>query len=503
MRNMKYISKLYIATLAIVAGSLVLACSNEEQIAPVEVSFTSPGEFDMASLDSCESIVNSFELTSSGTWNLYSDKMWVKLSLQPDGEFFNDIQGGEGKHTIYIKVTDDAHCLDDSEASVTLIAGGVSRNIVTIERKGKNYEFALLSNDGEALDKIKIGSSATVWVAPEANFDCSIITWPDWLIEPEFQDGGYTLEVVPSLKPYPYTKEGTVTFGNVDGTLAYELPVVYAMEPDYMIIESEYTPWDWRVSLDGKTFVQKTESASGENEEIVVENGFVNSVMCLNYDYKLFTVQEENGQLTMADAARAWIRASKTDFSHVAVSVAPLSSGSRSGCLFAVPAGYCNNFTDSLRASRDINEFIDGNLSYVVLMVKQEELDGSNGFGIVDDCGELVECVTEEKYYEFLCHEYSIDDDITTCNLVPGKSYTIETRLKKGEWSGNFALIDYETKENVRPGNWGNPKAKLGDDGYYRINIKVPNSPNKEFILRLYTPQNVNIKALVIRTVTQ
>ena len=98
---MKYISKLYIATLAIVAGSLVLACSNEEQIAPVEVSFTSPGEFDMASLDSCESIVNSFELTSSGTWNLYSDKMWVKLSLQPDGEFFNDIQGGEGKHTIY------------------------------------------------------------------------------------------------------------------------------------------------------------------------------------------------------------------------------------------------------------------------------------------------------------------------------------------------------------------------------------------------------------------
>ena len=107
-----------------------------------------------------------------------------------------------------------------------------------------------------------------------------------------------------------------------------------------------------------------------------------------------------------------------------------------------------------------------------------------------------------EKYYEFLCHEYNIDD-LTTCNLVPGKSYTIETRLKKGEWSGNFALIDYETKDNVRPGNWGNPKAKLGDDGYYRINIKVPDSPNKEFVLRLYTPQIVNIKALVIRTVTQ
>ena len=39
--------------------------------------------------------------------------------------------------------------------------------------------------------------------------------------------------------------------------------------------------------------------------------------------------------------------------------------------------------------------------------------------------------------------------------------------------------------------------------GLYRMNITVPASLNKTIILRLYTPQIVNIKALVIRPVTK
>ena len=101
---MKYINKWYIACLAMAFCCLVSACS-EDDVTPVEATFTAPGEFDMASLDSCESIVSSFEITSNGAWNLCSDKMWVKLSLQADGEFFNDVQGGEGTHTVYIKVS--------------------------------------------------------------------------------------------------------------------------------------------------------------------------------------------------------------------------------------------------------------------------------------------------------------------------------------------------------------------------------------------------------------
>ena len=499
---MKYISKLYIACLAMTLGCLVSACSDED-VTPVEATFTAPGEFDMASLDSCESIVSSFEITSNGAWNLCSDKMWVKLSLQADGEFFNDVQGGEGTHTVYIKVTNDARGFDAAKAIVTLIAGGVSKDVVTIERKGKEHEFALLSSEGEEIKKIEIGTDATVWVAPVANFDCSIIECPEWIAAPEAFDGGFTLNVANSY--VPYEKEGVVTFGNIDRSKVYEVPVAYVgMEPTLMEIEGDNTPWGWKVSLDGKTFVQETTSASGETVETIVEDALAFSVTCLDYDYELVSAQvNSNGKLELMDAEESWILATQNENapSQVSVSVSASTASSRSGYLFAVPAAMYSNFADSLDVSSDVDTFIDSNLSYVVLEVEQKSLEATDGFIITDANGTAVSSVVEEEYYEWLCSEFSITD-LTSCDLVPGESYTIVTRLNANDWQGNFAITDLEgTHQRLK--SWGNPTAELGEDGLYRLNITVPASLNKTIILRLYTPQIVNIKALVIRPVTK
>ena len=499
---MKYISKLYIACLAMTLGCLVSACSDED-VTPVEATFTAPGEFDMASLDSCESIVSSFEITSNGAWNLCSDKMWVKLSLQADGEFFNDVQGGEGTHTVYIKVTNDARGFDAAKATVTLIAGGVSKDVVTIERKGKEHEFALLSSEGEEIKKIEIGTDATVWVAPVANFDCSIIECPEWIAAPEAFDGGFTLNVANSY--VPYEKEGVVTFGNIDRSKVYEVPVAYVgMEPTLMEIEGDNTPWGWKVSLDGKTFVQETTSASGETVETIVEDALAFSVTCLDYDYELVSAQvNSNGKLELMDAEESWIFATQNenDPSQVSVSVSASTASLRSGYLFAVPAAMYSNFADSLDVSSDVDTFIDSNLSYVVLEVEQKSLEATDGFIITDANGTAVSSVVEEEYYEWLCSEFSITD-LTSCDLVPGESYTIVTRLNANDWQGNFAITDLEGAHQ-RLKSWGNPTAELGEDGLYRLNITVPASLNKTIILRLYTPQIVNIKALVIRPVTK
>ena len=500
---MKYISKWYIACLAMAFCCLVSACSDEEEIVPVEVSFTAPGEFDMASLDSCESIVNSFELTSNGAWNLYSDKMWVKLSLQAEGEFFNDVQGGEGTHTVYIKVTSDARGFNDAKATITLVAGAESKTVVTIERAGKEHEFALLSGEGEEIKRIEIGTDATVWVAPVANFDCSILDCPAWLAAPVALDGGFTLNVATAY--VPFEKEGTVIFGNVDRSVVYEVPVAYVgMEPTLMEIEGENTPWGWKVSLDGKTFVQETTTASGENVETIIENALEFSVTCLNYKYELVSAQvNSNGKLELMDADESWIIASQKgdDHSLVSVAVAAMESSSRSGFLFAVPAAMYSNFADSLDVSSDVDTFIDSNLSYVVLEVEQKSLEATDGFIITDANGTAVSSVVEEEYYEWLCSEFSITD-LTACELVPGESYTIETRMNASDWDGNFAITDLEgTSQRLK--SWGNPTAELGEDGLYRLNITVPASLDKTIILRLYTPQIVNIKALVIRPVTK
>ena len=504
---MKYISKWYIACLAMALCCLGVACSDDEEIVPVEVSFTAPGEFDMASLDSCESIVSSFELTSNGAWSLCSDKMWVKLSLQADGEFFNDIQGGEGTHTVYIKVTNDARGFGDAKANVTVIAGGVSKSVATIERKGKEHEFALLSSEGEEIEKIEIGTDATVWVAPAANFECSILSCPAWISEPVVLDSGFTLNVANSF--VPYEKEGVVTFGNADGSVVYEIPVVYVgMEPTLMEIEGDNTPWGWKVSLDGKTFVQETTTASGENVETIIENALEFSVTCLNYNYELVSAQvNSNGKLELMDAEESWILASQNENepSKLNVSVTEMEATSRAGYLFAVPAAMYDNFADSLAASSDVDAFVDSNISYVVLEVEQKSLEGTDGFIITDADGAPVACNVEEEYYEWLCSEFSITD-LTACELVPGKSYTIVTRLNANDWQGDFALENIDDRTSVRLKSWGitasnNPV--LGEDGLYRFNITVPASLGKEVMLRLYTPQIVNLKALVIRPVTE
>ena len=490
------------ACLAMVLCCWVSACSDEEELVPVEVSFTAPVAFDMAALDSCESIVSSFELTSDGAWHLSSDKMWVKLSLQGDGEFYNDIQGGEGVHTVYIKVTNEARGFDNSQATVKVIAGNKSQDVIKIGRAGVEHEFSLLSSEGEVINKIEIGTDATVWVAPVANFDCSILSCPVWIGEPEALDGGFTLNVASSF--IPYEKEGVVTFGNIDGSKVYEVPVAYVgMEPTLMKIEGDNTPWGWKVSLDGKTFMQETTTASGENVETIVENALEFSVTCLNYDYELIAAEENNGKLSLMDADESWIIASqKVDNpSLVSVSVSASTASSRSGYLFAVPAAMYSNFADSLAASSDVDTFIDSNLSYVVLEVEQKSLEATDGFIITGANGTAVSSVVEEEYYEWLCSEFSITD-LTACELVPGESYTIVTRLNASDWQGNFAITDLEGAHQ-RPKSWGNPEAILGEDGLYRLNITVPASLNKTIILRLYTPQIVNIKALVIRPVTK
>ena len=502
MTYMKFIDKLYMACLAMAFCCLAWSCSDDEEIVPGGVSFTVPSDLDIAALDSCESIVGSFELTASCDWSLYSDKMWVKLSLERDGWYFNDLNGGKGVHTVYIKVTNDARDFDDSQATVSLMTDEKTLEVVTVQRKGLEHTFALMSSDGVAIERIEIGNDATVWVAPVANFECSILSFPEWLAEPEAYEGGYTLNVAQSFMPYK--KEGVVTFGNIDGSVVFDVPVTYTgMDSTVMRVEGANTPWNWKVSLDGKIFIQETSSASGENVETIVENALDFSVTCFNYDYRFVSAQVDNGKLSMMDEQESWIVASKgdNDPSQVSVAVAAMESSSRSGYLFAVPAAMYSNFVDSLAASSGVDEFIDGNINYVVVEIEQKDLTSNDGFIITDANGAAVSCAVEEEYYEWLCSEFSITD-LTTCNLVPGESYTIETRLNSSDWQGNFAITDLEGTHQ-RPKLWGNPTAELGEDGLYRLNITVPASLNKTIILRLYTPQIVNIKALVIRPVTK
>ena len=507
MKIMKYISKWYIACLAMVFCCLVSACADEEEQAPVEVSFTAPEAFDMASLDSCESIINSFELTSNGAWRLYSNKMWVKLSLLPDGEFYNDIQGGEGTHTVYIKVTNDARVFNSSQAIVKLIAGNTTQDVVTIEREGKEHAFALLTSEGEKLEKIDFGTQNAATVVIDANFDCSILSCPAWMSEPEADSGAFSLSV--AKDSIPFAHEGVIVFGNIDSSVVYELPVTYSgMSPEVVEIGGAHSPWGWVVSLDGKEFTQS--GSTSMNETTVVNDSLIFSVACLNYDYKLVSAQMYNGQLKYMDSRSTWILSSKSkeDPSQVKVTVRTLSEGYRMGYLFAIPTAMYSDFVSSLQSSRDPQTFIDENASYVMFEVEQKDPSLYGGFIITDANGENIEVTQEKEVYDKFCYDLGVTD-ITTCNLVPGQSYTLNTKLSSSDWEGTFKLTDFEYTEETVSGNgsiyegWGSPKAVLNAEGTYELTITVPASLNKAIILRLYNGQNINAKVLIIRPVNQ
>ncbi len=499
---MKYISKWYIACLAMAFCCLVSACSDEEEQLPVEVSFIAPApeSFDIASLDSCESIMNSFELTSNGAWRLYSNKMWVKLSLSPDGEFYNDIQGAEGTHTVYIKVTNDARLFSKSQATVKLIAGNKVKDVVTIERGGKKRAFALLTSEGEELENIDFGTGTSATVVVDANFDCSILSLPAWMGEPEAASGAFSLNVAKDSIPFPNT--GVAVFGTADSSVVYEVPVVYSgMAPDVVDINGEYSAWGWVVSLDGKEFTQS--GTTSMTETTVVKDALMFSVACLNYDYKLVPIQIYDGKLMLMDSRSTWILSSKSkeDPSQVKVTVRALSEGYRAGYLFAVPSALYSDFISSCQASRDAQTFIDENSSYIMFEVEQKDPSLYGGFIVTDANEETVEVVQEKEKYDWLSSELNVTD-ITACKLVPGQSYTINTKLSSTEWDGAFKLTNLEyNAEDVE--NWGTPVAKLGADGIYQLNITVPESLNEAIILRLYNGMNINVKVLVIRPVNQ
>ena len=369
----------------------------------------------------------------------------------------------------------------------------------------QEHAFALLSSEGEVIDTIKIGTGASVLVIPDANFEYSLLSYPNWLDEPQAFSGGISMDV---SSPYiPYEQEGTVRFGNLNDSVFFEYPIVYTgMDPNVFSIDGEYTPWYWKVSLDGKTFVQESFSASGENVETIVEDSLPFSVTCFHYDYKLLSAQVNDGKLALMDESESWILTSQdeNDPSQLSVSVATLESATRSGYLFAVPAAMYSNFVDSLAASSDVDAFIDSYVNYVVIELEQKEFRDTDGFIITDANGADVSCIVEEEYFDLFASEFAIED-VMACNLVPGESYTINSKLTAEDWDGNIAIVERDgvNYKSQFLSKWGRPKSVIGEDGTYSFTINVPATLDKMVIMRLYNTGNIYVKALVIRPVAE
>lgn len=483
------------------------ACSSDDAavLLPVTPSFNliSMGSYDLSVLDSEDYIITPIEFSSSAAWQLTSDKIWVLFSTTEDGEYYNDIIGAAGTHTVYMKITNDARTFEPSGANVVFNLGLAQHPLGTIYRHAKLHETAILDENGNEISSVEIGGDATLVIGLSANYVCGIKSYPEWLTDPEPYNGKYILKV--SEEYVPYAKSGEIVIASEDGTSEQAFPINYSgMRSDAISISSDYTPWGWSVALDGKTFLCESTSPEGDIEEIVVENALPFKIKCLNYDCKFLFIEEgANGAISIP--AEPWLVAeqNESDLSSVNIVAKTLSepTAKRKGYMLALPAGIYDDIYASLSAATDIVTFVDENYKYVIAEVTQRDIFAIEGFSVTGSDG--TSFITEEEpagdLYDWVSSELSITD-VYTMNGVNGVKYTVNTLYTEADWGGGYSIYDKSNNSYTNARVWGLSRKLV--DGYYVLTFTVPAATRftEPVIIRLHT-SNVNKKALIIKPV--
>lgn len=515
-------NKILIAVFAILISPCFVACNDasDEPLAEI-VSFSGIKELDIYALESQDDVTGYFELDVTGKWSVSSDRMWVTFSTSADGEYYYDIQGSADVKKVYVKVSNSARGFAESNAVVSLIAGDTEKTVSVITRPAKSYEFSVLAENDDVLEEIVIGENATALVRFNANFECGILEYPDWLMEPVVESDGVRFNVVTDLVPMAQ-EEGALVVANNSLTQKYTLPISYVgMNPYIVNIEGD-SPWGWIVSLDGQEFKKDKASLSDESEDEVIYGSLNMNVVCRDYSYKFVFAENISETLYIKEDEQAWIKAlrDENDPKKVTVTVAEFEKkSSRAGYLFAVPDALYDDFKSTLEAGKDTITFAEKNDSIPVFnYVLADVLQKDAGFKVfmVED-GSEIPCESDENadYYVKLSNEFTIDD-VMACDVELGKSYIINTKLTYEDWPSiggayNGAWHDINAKDIKEfypmEGVLFDASVEEHEDGYYRVYITIPDvwdeyeeaGLGKNIILRLFTPDGVNIKALVLR----
>lgn len=121
-----------------------------------------------------------------------------------------------------------------------------------------------------------------------------------------------------------------------------------------------------------------------------------------------------------------------------------------------------------------------------------------NACVIVDSDSCVTYSVVESGSYEYINSEFSVDD-IVACEIVPGKTYDINTKITA--IGSKFCLHEFKGSgcpiiEN-HVDDWNMSMKKK--NGFYHLTFTVPDSFEKNVLVRFYQGMNINFKVLIMR----
>jgi len=308
--------------------------------------------------------VADWTLTSSSTWCYFiTEETPAAKAAESVKEYA--ISGKAGKQTVTIGISEEGQEYDQATvASIIIRMNGQEAVLAEVTRNAAGRTFKLYKKgEGDAWievsaeEGIEAGYDNFIQYKAEANFRFAATNRPEWLsieggsiVGAANQEVLFGIKVVEGRPEYSkYEQNAPINFQDEEGKSVFTYPVNYkGMDPEAMELSGP-NPYNWVVSLDGKTFVQtSTSGAEGTSINLTYNNFVEYTVDVLKDDFvPVFVEEYDNYGMTafktnipnpeLPDEPMVdWIHITKNGKNKVRITVDP-SDTKRKGYVLILP----------------------------------------------------------------------------------------------------------------------------------------------------------------------
>lgn len=308
--------------------------------------------------------VADWTLTSSSTWCYFITEE-TPAAKAAEGVKEYAISGKAGKQTVTIGISEEGQEYDQATvASIIIRMNGQEAVLAEVTRNAAGRTFKLYKKgEGDAWvevsaeEGIEAGYDNFIQYKAEANFRFAATNRPEWLsieggsiVGAANQEVLFGIKVVEGRPEYSkYEQNAPINFQDEEGKSVFTYPVNYkGMDPEAMELSGP-NPYNWVVSLDGKTFVQtSTSGAEGTSINLTYNNFVEYTVDVLKDDFvPVFVEEYDNYGMTafktnipnpeLPDEPMVdWIHITKNGKNKVRITVDP-SDTKRNGYVLILP----------------------------------------------------------------------------------------------------------------------------------------------------------------------
>ena len=492
-------------SLTAVALFAVAACSDDDKEAmePLAPIFEKP-----LTLQCNAGATEKVEFASAAEWSIASDAIWCTLSV--DGvTFANDIAGGAGEATVFVKVGNEAQEFAESVATLTMMRRGNKETIAKVHRTAMGYSLRVVDANGEECSEIAVSSTGVLEFSVEANFDFGVSEKPQWIdeftVNTDKEDAyrrSFRITVADEYEAVPC--KDVLKFFNGDGTAQFDYMLSYSgMSPERIRIEGE-NPWGWNLSADGAIF-SVLNKISGDS--LQYEGAVPYKVTTLNYDCRYLCFNEgEDSALELMEQPNSWLKVNvdSDDASKVSISGEPFpaeTEGERKGYVVALPAVTYDSIMALYESLHDVS-FIDSVYNNVMIEVTQvsDYVDLTKGFTVMKGMTTELDCFEESDpaMLAMLDEKYSLDK-VYAVSADAGSYLQIFPHLSERHWEGwsEDATIIIDADGSVISPTDVNLEAGMDANDNMYISVKALSKP---IIVILRGVNGEYLKALVIKS---